>query len=220
MRKLIAPSILSADCARLGEELKKLEEAGADLIHIDIMDGHFVPNLTMGPAVVSAIRRSTSLPLDVHLMVEEPIRFIDTFIEAGADWISVHVEGEKHLERVLSNIKASGKKAGVAYNPATPLEGIEYILHTVDFILIMTVNPGFGGQKMIEPVLEKVSLLKTKYRVQEKGVLVEVDGGVKKDNIKKVAEAGTDIFVSGSGILGSKDYKATIEAMRSVIDEI
>ncbi len=218
--KMIAASILSADCTKLGEEIKRVEEAGVDLIHIDVMDGHFVPNITMGPFVVESIRKITDLPLDVHLMIENPIFFVEDFIRAGADWISVHVEGEKHLERVLSKIRSKGKKAGVVYNPATSIEGFEFIEHVVDFVLIMTVNPGFGGQKMIEPVLKKVTMLKERYNLEEKGIPVEVDGGIKVENIKKVALAGADIFVSGSGIFKSNDYRTTVEKMRRIISEI
>ncbi len=219
MKKLIAPSILSADFTCLREEIKRVEEAGADLIHVDVMDGHFVPNITMGPVVVEAVRNVTSLPVDVHLMVEEPIRYIEDFAAAGADWISVHIEGEKHLERILSRIRSLGKRGGVVYNPATPLDGIEYIMHALDFVLIMTVNPGFGGQELIPSTLEKVKLLKENYRVRERGILIEVDGGVKVENISFVAAYGVDVFVSGTGIFKTKDYKKTIERMRSEIEK-
>ncbi len=219
MKKMIAPSILSADFGCLREEIARLEEAGADLIHIDVMDGRFVPNITMGPFIVETIKKLTNLPLDVHLMIEEPIRYVDDFVKAGADWISVHVEGERHLERVLSRIKKLGSKAGVAYNPATPVSGVEYILHVLDYILVMTVNPGFGGQKLIPSALDKVELLKKEYDLEDRGILVEVDGGVKVDNVDLVARKGTDIFVAGSGIFGYDDYGEVIRKMRSIIDE-
>ncbi len=220
MEKMIAPSILSADFSCLKEEIKRLENAGADIIHIDVMDGHFVPNITMGPMIVKAIRKVTSLPLDVHLMIENPVRYIEDFVSAGADWISVHVEGERHLERVLTKIRSHNRKAGVVLNPATPLNGLEYVIHTLDFILIMTVNPGFGGQSLIPSVLEKVRILKEKFDLERLEIPVEVDGGINLNTIREVAKSGADIFVAGSGILGQNNYKDVISEMRRIINEV
>ena len=214
MKKLIAPSILSADFAKLGEEIATVEKAGADLIHVDIMDGHFVPNLTMGPPLVKSIRKITKLPLDCHLMIEHPEKFISSFKEAGADWISVHVE-TCDLSKLLPAIKNLGCKAGAVINPPTVLEKILPYCALADFILVMTVNPGFGGQTMVEGTLEKIAQLKKYLTEQKLNIPIEVDGGIKLENINDFAEVGGDIFVSGSGIFHTKDYAKTIQQMKN-----
>jgi ribulose-phosphate 3-epimerase len=213
----IAPSILSADFAHLADEIARITEAGADMIHVDVMDGHFVPNFTIGPPIVKAIRKVTELPLDVHLMMTNPDDFIDEFIKAGSDYLTVHVETCAHLHRTIQSIKEEGAKAGVTLNPATPLSSIEEILGEVDLLLIMSVNPGFGGQSFIPSVLEK--LRRARKMIDQKGLKVEleIDGGVKVENIAAMAQAGADIFVSGSAIFQSKDYKDTIQKMRAMI---
>src|SRR6266566_3859728 len=200
--KKIAPSILSADFARLAEEIAKVEAAGADMIHVDVMDGHFVPNFTIGPPIVKAIRKVTKLPLDVHLMMTNPEEFIPEFIEAGSNYLTVHVETCPHLHRTIQSIKEKGVKAGVTLNPATPLVSIEEILSEVDLLLIMSVNPGFGGQSFIPQALEK--LKRARRMIDDYGLKVEleVDGGVKPDNMAALSKAGADIFVSGSAIFG------------------
>ena len=215
--KKIAPSILSADFSRLGEEVRRVEEAGADWIHVDVMDGAFVPNITVGPFILEAVRKVTSLPLDVHLMIERPEQYIAEFADAGADVITVHFEACTHLHRTIQAIKEKGKKAGVSVNPATPLVSIKYVLGDIDLLLIMSVNPGFGGQKFIPSALEKIK--KARQMVDKIGadVSIEVDGGVKLENIGEVASAGADIFVSGSGVFGTKDYKKTIQEMKRII---
>lgn len=214
MKKKIAPSILSADFSRLGEEIRAVEEAGADYIHVDVMDGHFVPNITIGPPVVAAIRKVTKLPLDVHLMISEPDRYICDFAKAGSDIITVHAEATVHLHRTVNFIKEQGKRAGVSLNPSTPLSLLDHILEDVDLVLLMTVNPGFGGQKFIKNMLLKIA--ETRRILDEKGLNVElmVDGGVNLDNIADISKAGADAFVAGSAIFGSKDYKKTMEEMR------
>jgi ribulose-phosphate 3-epimerase len=216
--KRIAPSILSADFTRLGEEIRKVVEAGADYIHIDVMDGHFVPNITVGPMIVEAVKRCTSLPLDVHLMIDEPERFVIDFRKAGADIISVQFEACRHLNGTIRLIKESGAKASVVLNPATPPSVLDYVLHDVDMVLIMTVNPGFGGQKFIPEMLEKVRELRR--IIDKKGLPVEIelDGGIKIENIADCSRAGGDIFVSGSGIFGTRDYRETIRKMRMAIE--
>ena len=215
--KKIAPSILSADFSRLGEEVRRVEEAGADWIHVDVMDGAFVPNITVGPFILEAVRKVTSLPLDVHLMIERPEQYISEFADAGADVITVHFEACTHLHRTIQAIKEKGKKAGVSVNPATPLVSIKYVLGDIDLLLIMSVNPGFGGQRFIPSALEKIK--KARQMVDKIGanVSIEVDGGVKLENIGEVASAGADIFVSGSGVFGTKDYKKTIQEMKRII---
>ena len=217
MQKKIAPSILSADFARLADEIAKVEAAGADMIHVDVMDGHFVPNFTIGPPIVKAIRKVTKLPLDVHLMMTNPDEFIPEFIKAGSNYLTVHVETCPHLHRTVQSIKEEGVKAGVTLNPATPLASIEEILPEVDLLLIMSVNPGFGGQSFIPSVLEK--LRRARKMIDGRGLKVEleVDGGVKPDNMTELSRAGADIFVSGSAIFGSGDYKGTIQKMRKAI---
>ena len=215
--KKIAPSILSADFSRLGEEIRRVEDAGADWIHIDVMDGVFVPNITVGPFILEAVRRVTALPLDVHLMIERPEQYISEFADAGADIITVHFEACTHLHRTIQAIKEKGKKAGVSVNPATPLVSIKYVLGDIDLLLIMSVNPGFGGQRFIPSALEKIK--KARQMIDKIGadVSIEVDGGVKLENIGEVASAGADIFVSGSGVFGTKDYKETIQEMKRII---
>ncbi|HEY5594714.1 MAG TPA: ribulose-phosphate 3-epimerase [Nitrospiria bacterium] len=215
--KKIAPSILSADFAHLADEIAKVTEAGADMIHVDVMDGHFVPNFTIGPPIVKAIRKVTRLPLDVHLMMTNPEDFISDFIKAGSNYITVHVETCPHLHRTIQSIKEEGVKAGVTLNPATPLSSIEEILGEVDLLLIMSVNPGFGGQSFIPSALEK--LRRARKMIDQRGLNVEleIDGGVKVENIAAMAQAGADIFVSGSAIFHSKDYKDTIQKMRAAM---
>lgn len=216
MKKQIAPSILSADFARLGEEIAAVEKAGADLIHIDIMDGHFVPNLTMGPPIVSSLRKITKLPLDCHLMIEKPEKFIEPFAKAGADWISIHVE-TGGLNELLPAIQKLGRRAGAVINPPTPVEKIFPFCALADFILVMTVNPGFGGQGLVEGSFEKIAALR-KYLAQKNlDIPIQVDGAVKAENIAQFARAGADIFISGSGIFKSKDYTATIAQMRQSV---
>jgi ribulose-phosphate 3-epimerase len=210
----IAPSVLSADFSRLADEIRAVEAAGADLIHLDIMDGRFVPNLTAGPVVVKAVRKVTRLPLDVHLMIVEPERLIPEFIEAGCNYLTVHVETCPHLHRTVQMIKERGVKAGVTLNPATPLSAVEPILPDVDLLLIMSVNPGFGGQRFIPQALDKVRQARAMLDARRLPAELEVDGGVKVDNIKELAAAGATIFVAGSAIFGSKDYKETIRQMR------
>ncbi len=210
----IAPSVLSADFSRLADEIRAVEAAGADLIHLDIMDGRFVPNLTAGPVVVKAVRKVTRLPLDVHLMIVEPERLIPEFIEAGCNYLTVHVETCPHLHRTVQMIKERGVKAGVTLNPATPLSAVEPILPDVDLLLIMSVNPGFGGQRFIPQALDKVRQARAMLDARGLPAELEVDGGVKVDNIKELAAAGATIFVAGSAIFGSKDYKETIRQMR------
>ncbi len=217
--KQIAPSILSADFTRLGEEIKAVEDAGADWIHVDVMDGHFVPSITMGPIIVEAARQATSLPLDVHLMIENPDRFISDFISAGADLISVHAETCTHLNRTVQLIKESGARAGVVLNPATPIQAIQWVLENIDFVLIMSVNPGFGGQQFISNSLEKIRELKKFIQSSGLPVLIQVDGGVNKGTIKDISLAGADVFVAGSAVFGSDDYKETIRTFRSLIDK-
>lgn len=217
MSKLIAPSILSADFSRLGEEIKAVEAAGADWIHVDVMDGHFVPNITIGPLVVEAVRKTTKLPIDVHLMIENPQNFVADFAKAGADYISVHAEEGYHLDRTLNLIKENGAKAGIALNPATPLSAIETVFEQADYILIMTVNPGFGGQKFIPYCKEKIKNLKLMIERSGKKILIEIDGGVKPDNIGELAKLGTDVFVAGSAIFGQDNYKKIISDMKAKI---
>ncbi|MBT0652131.1 ribulose-phosphate 3-epimerase [Geomobilimonas luticola] len=212
--KKIAPSILSADFARLGDEVRAVAAAGADYIHVDVMDGHFVPNITIGPLVVDAVRRVTDLPLDVHLMIENPDLYIPEFARAGSDIIVVHAEATNHLHRTIQLIKSFGKKAGVSLNPATPLNLLEYILDELDLVLLMTVNPGFGGQSFIEACLPKIHALRGMLDKRGLETELEVDGGVKTDNIARIAHAGADVFVAGSAVFGSPDYAATIAELK------
>jgi ribulose-phosphate 3-epimerase len=211
----IAPSILSADFSRLGEEIKAVEEAGADIIHVDVMDGHFVPNITIGPLIVEAARRSTKLPLDVHLMITNPELYVSDFAKAGADSITVHVETAFHLNRLVQSIREhDGVKAAVSLNPATPLTSLDYILPDVDMVLIMSVNPGFGGQAFIPSALDKIAKLRKRINDLGLHVEIEVDGGVKPDNAASIAAAGADILVAGSAVFGKKDYAAAIRGIR------
>ncbi len=212
---MIAPSILSADFARLGEEIAAVERAGAEVIHIDVMDGHFVPNITIGPLVVRAVRKVTKLPLDVHLMIENPDRYLDDFAEAGADWITVHVETGYHLHRTVGRIRDLGKKAGVVLNPATPLSTLDYILEEIDLVMLMSVNPGFGGQSFIPSTLGKIRALKTMIEARGLEVGIEIDGGITPATIGPVHAAGANIFVAGSAVFGKQDYAKEIAAMKA-----
>ncbi len=210
----IAPSILSADFARLGEEVRAVEAAGADWIHVDVMDGHFVPNMTIGPVVVEAVKRSTSLPLDVHLMIEQPERYVEAFVRAGAATVAVQVETCPHLHRTVGQIHDAGARACVVLNPATPASAVDLVLGDVDQVLVMTVNPGFGGQKFIESMLPKIAELRR--RIDERGldVALEVDGGIAPETVGRAAEAGADVFVAGSAVFHADDYAAAIAALR------
>lgn len=210
----IAPSILSADFSKLGEEITAAEKAGADFIHIDVMDGHFVPNITIGPLVVKSVKKIASLPLDVHLMIEEPDRYIRDFAESGADIITVHSEASVHLHRTIQNIKEFGIKAAVSVNPATPLSHIEVILPYIDMALIMSVNPGFGGQKFIPEIFPRIQRLKTLINENKYKVDIEVDGGVNVENVSEVVLAGADIVVMGNAFYNSKDYAETVNTVR------
>ena len=211
---MIAPSILSADFARLGDEVKALARAGADLIHFDVMDNHYVPNLTVGPLVCAALRPHVELPLDVHLMVKPVDALIPEFAKAGAGIISFHPEASEHVDRTIALIKEHGCKAGLVLNPATPLAYLDHTLEKLDLVLLMSVNPGFGGQKFITSVLPKISEVRRRIEASGKPIWLEVDGGVKLDNIAELARAGADTFVAGSAIFGSQDYAATIREMR------
>ena len=217
MKKLIAPSILSADFTKLGQEIEAVDKAGADWIHIDVMDGAFVPNITYGPIIVEAAKRATDLPLDVHLMIERPDLMIPAFIDAGADLISVHAEACTHLHRTVQLIQSSGVKAGVVLNPATPLSALEYVLEYLDFVLLMSVNPGFGGQAFIPNTLQKISRLRR--MIEDRGVstLIQVDGGVNAKSIGGIAEVGADVFVAGSAIFNTEDYGKTIAELRDAM---
>jgi ribulose-phosphate 3-epimerase len=210
----VAPSILSADFSRLGEEIKDVEKGGADYIHVDVMDGHFVPNITIGPLIVEAIRPITSLPLDVHLMIENPDQYIPTFAKAGADIITVHVEACPHLHRTIQLIKSQGIKAGVVLNPHTPVSMIEHVLEDIDMVLLMTVNPGFGGQKFIHSVLLKIKQVADMVRERNLQVEIEVDGGVNVETAKLCVEAGANVLVAGSAVYNQKDRGAAIATIR------
>jgi ribulose-phosphate 3-epimerase len=206
---ILVPSILAADFGRLAEEVASAERGGAGAIHADVMDGHFVPNLTLGPAIVKAVRRATSLPIDVHLMIEEPDRFVDPFIDAGASWISIHVETTPHLQRTISHLRGRGVRPGVVLNPSTPLSSLEEILDEVDYVLLMSVNPGFGGQAFLPASLGKVRRLRR--TVQERGlrVQIEVDGGVDSSNARALVDAGAELLVAGSAVFGEGDPEAS-----------
>ncbi len=213
-----APSILSADFARLGEEIQAVDQAGAEIIHVDVMDGHFVPNITIGPLVVKAVRQVTAKIIDVHLMISNADQYLEAFAEAGADWITVHVEACPHLHRTVGHIRKLGKKAGVVLNPATSLETLDYVLEEIDLVMLMSVNPGFGGQSFIPSTLRKISQLKK--RIDDLGLTVgiEIDGGISPVTIGMVAESGANIFVAGSAIYGQQDYRAVIQEMRELAE--
>ena len=215
MRSLmIAPSILSADFTRLGDEIRAVEAAGADVIHVDVMDGHFVPNITIGPLVVRAVRAVTDLPVDVHLMITDPDRYLKDFIDAGADWVTVHVEACVHLHRTLACIKDMGRKAGTVLNPATSLTTLDYVLAEVDLVMLMSVNPGFGGQSFIPSAIDKIRRLRQMLDAVNPGAGIEVDGGIGPATIGAVAEAGANIFVAGSAIYGQAEYGPVIRDLR------
>ena len=213
---MIAPSILSADFSRLGDEVRAVEAAGAEVIHVDVMDGHFVPNITIGPLVVEAVRRVTDLPVDVHLMISDPDRYLKDFADAGADWITVHVEACIHLHRTLTYIRDLGKKAGAVLNPATSLSTLEYVLEELDLVMLMSVNPGFGGQSFIESTLDKTRTLRAMLDKVNPGAGIEIDGGISPGTIARVAEAGANIFVAGSAVYGRDDYAAVIKEMKEL----
>jgi ribulose-phosphate 3-epimerase len=212
--KKIAPSILSADFSKLGQEIAAVEKAGADWIHVDVMDGHFVPNITIGPPVVKSIRQITKLPLDVHLMIQNPEKYIPDFRKAGADWISIHPESTVHLQRALAMIREMGAKASISINPATPLYVLDHVWNDIDMILIMTVNPGFGGQKFIPEMKKKIQSVKKKIERENPSVLLEIDGGVNLENIGELSSLGVDVFVAGSAVFESDDYQTTISNLK------
>jgi ribulose-phosphate 3-epimerase len=218
MKPWIAPSILSADFARLGEEVQNVLAAGADIVHFDVMDNHYVPNLTIGPMVCEALRKhGITAPIDVHLMVKPVDRIIPDFAQAGATWITFHPEASEHVDRTIELIREHGCKPGLVFNPATPLNWLDHTIHKIDMVLIMSVNPGFGGQKFIPTALDKLRLARERIRASGREIRLEIDGGVKADNIEAIARAGADTFVAGSAIFGAKDYAATIAAMREGI---
>ena len=210
----IAPSILSADFGRLAEEVRAAEAAGADWIHVDVMDGRFVPNITIGPLVVEAVRKVTKLPIDAHLMIVEPERFVEAFAKAGADVVSVHAEVSPHLHRTLQAIRAAGARPAVALNPSTPLSAVEWVLGDCELVLIMSVNPGFGGQRYIPACTEKVRQLRAMADARGQSLEIEVDGGIKAETVGEVAAAGANVFVAGTAVFGAKDYTAAIRGIR------
>lgn len=215
--KLIAPSILSANFTRINEDIKLVEAGGADLLHLDVMDGHFVPNITFGPKMVADIKSITGLTLDVHLMISEPEKYVNEFAKAGADWISVHQEATNHLNRLVNQIKDTGAKAGVVINPATPVETLDEILPYIDFVLLMSVNPGFGGQKFIKTSLQKAKNLSEKLKSVNPDAFIEMDGGIGTDNIKQISEAGVNVFVAGNSVFGAKEPASVIKEMKAAI---
>jgi len=216
--KKIAPSILSADFSRLADEVNAVEKAGADVIHVDVMDGHFVPNITIGPLVVQGLRKLTSLPLDVHLMIENPERYIEVFVQAGGDWITIHAEVCPHLKRVIKKVRQLNARPGIVLKPATPLKTLFPVLDDIDLVLIMSVNPGFGGQSFIPATLKKIERLRRIIDQNNYSMEIEVDGGVKIENIREVSRAGGDIFVVGTGIFKTENYEETIKKLRQEIE--
>ena len=214
---LIAPSILSADLGNLASEIRDVEAAGADYIHIDVMDGHFVPNITWGTPIVAAARKVTALPLDVHLMISEPDRYIESFAEAGADLIGIHIEADHHAQRTLTRIRALGKKSCITLNPQTPVASIEHVLDVVDQVLLMSVNPGFGGQKFLPLVIRKTEELRARISALGLQVDIEVDGGISAETARSVVEAGANVLVAGNAVFGQKDRKASIEQIRKSV---
>lgn len=215
---MIAPSVLSADFSRIGADIDMITRAGADILHLDVMDGHFVPNITFGPKMVADIRKLTKLPLDVHLMISEPEKYVDEFVKSGADWVSVHFEASKHLNRLVQQIRDAGAKAGVVINPATPVNVLEEILPYIDFVLLMSVNPGFGGQKFIKTSVEKAKKLSEMIREMELDVMIEMDGGIGPANIKMLSDAGVNVFVAGNAVFGATDPAAVIAEMKKQIN--
>jgi ribulose-phosphate 3-epimerase len=215
----LAPSILSADFARLAEQVRAAEQGGAKILHVDVMDGHFVPNITIGPPVVASLRKATSLPLDVHLMIEDPDRYIPAFVEAGADWISVHQEACRHLHRTLQLIRSHGAKVGVVLNPATPVESLSEVLELVDYVLLMSVNPGFGGQKFIPAVLRKMPWLQEMRSTRRLNFRVEIDGGVAADTVGEIVRAGVEILVAGNAVFGKGDPAENVRRLQKLANE-
>jgi ribulose-phosphate 3-epimerase len=210
---ILAPSILSADFSRLGEEAARAARGGAGALHVDVMDGHFVPNITLGPPVVRCLRKATDLPLDVHLMIENADRYIDAFVDAGASWVSLHVEALPHLERAVAHLRSRGVRAGVALNPATPLSSLDEILPELDYVLVMSVNPGFGGQRFLPRSIDKIRKLKQRVQEEGLGVEIEVDGGVDLANARALVEAGADILVAGSAVFGGGDAETAARGL-------
>ena len=215
--KLLAPSILSADFSKIAEDIKTVENAGADLLHLDVMDGHFVPNITFGPKMVKDINNITGLELDVHLMISQPEKYVEEFAKAGADWISVHYEATDHLNRLINQVRETGAKAGVVINPATNTELLDDIIEYCDYVLLMSVNPGFGGQKFIPNSLDKAKKLKEMIIKKNPSVIIEMDGGIGLENMKEIKDAGVDVFVCGNSIFGSRDPAKTINEMKKII---
>ena len=216
--KKIAPSILSADFSRLAEEVRAVEKAGADVIHVDVMDGHFVPNITIGPLVVQGLKKLTSLPLDVHLMIENPERYVEVFAQAGSDWITIHAETCPHLKRMIKKVRQLRARPGIVLKPATPLKTLFPVLDEIDLVLIMSVNPGFGGQSFIPSTLKKIERLRKIVDQNRYPLEIEVDGGVKVENIREVSTAGGDVFVVGTGIFKTENYEKTIRRLRQEIN--
>ncbi len=217
MRKLLAPSILAGDWWNIGEQIEATVRGGADVVHFDVMDGHFVPNITVGPDILTHISKRVNLPIDAHLMIENPDRYIPSFIKAGANWVSVHIENVPHIHRTLTLIRDLGAKAGVVLNPGTPLSAIEEAIHYADYVLLMSVNPGFSGQKFIERSLERLVLLKQLRDRLNPNCLIEIDGGIKETNIQEVVRAGADVVVVGSGIFGAQDIEAQTRKLKELI---